>query len=228
MYQGVIYRHYRITEDGFEKSYIGKHEGLNPEKNRWGSNGRYYKPKNKSKTVYFWNAIQKYGWDSFTHEILLVIQCETIEELRFWIKEFECYYIWYYDSYYKNGNGYNMTLGGEGTSGFKHTDEMRKRNSEAQKRIASEPDYINPFKDKKHTSKTRELMSKNHANFLGDKHPRAKKVMCINNGMIFNTIKDAKEWIGKGDIKACLNGRTKSAGRDPDTGEKLTWKYVEF
>lgn len=227
MYQGVIYRHYRITEDGFEKSYIGKHEGLNPEKNRWGLNGRYYKPKNKSKTVYFWNAIQKYGWDSFNHEILLVIQCETIEELKFWIKEWECYYIWYYNSYYKNGNGYNMTFGGQGTSGFKHNDEMKKRNSEAQKRIASEPGYINPFKDKKHTSETRKLMSKNHADFSGDKHPRAKKVLCINNGMTFNTIKEAKEWVGKGDIKACLNGRAKSAGRDPDTGEKLRWKYVE-
>lgn len=51
MYQGVIYRHYRITEDGFEKSYIGKHEGLNPEKNRWHKDGSGYKPRNNKGTT---------------------------------------------------------------------------------------------------------------------------------------------------------------------------------
>lgn len=32
---------------------------------RWGSNGKNYR-----QCPYFWNAIQKYEWDSFDHNIL--------------------------------------------------------------------------------------------------------------------------------------------------------------
>ena len=52
---------------------------------------------------YFYNAIKKYGWDSFQHNILKENICE--EAASYWEK----YYIKEFDSYY---NGYNATEGG--------------------------------------------------------------------------------------------------------------------
>lgn len=50
-------------------------------------------------------------------------------------------------------------------------------------------------------------------------------IMCINTGQIFKSINDAKRWIGKGDIQAVLSGKQNTAGRHPETGEKLLWQY---
>ena len=44
------------------KSYIGITKNTNK---RFGTNGNGYKNQPK-----FWNAIQKYGWENFTHEII--------------------------------------------------------------------------------------------------------------------------------------------------------------
>ena len=46
----------------------------------------------------------------------------------------------------------------------------------------------------------------------GDKHPSAKKVICLETKQVFGCIKDAQEWLGKGNIKHCLAGRNKTAG----------------
>ena len=53
------------------------------------------------------------------------------------------------------------------------------------------------------------------------------KVICLETGQVFNSIKEAKQWIGKGDIVACLRGRQKSAGLHPETGQRLHWMYYE-
>lgn len=54
----------------------------------------------------------------------------------------------------------------------------------------------------------------------------AKKVVCIETGDIFNSIKDASEWC-HGNIKGFFKGKQKYAGKHPDTGEKLHWMYYE-
>lgn len=98
------------------KKYIGR---TNNTKRRWRGGGIEYKPdKNGNENVAFWNAIQKYGWDNFEHEVL--ISNLTLDES----KEIEKYYIKYYQTFigfYKNKKdrkGYNSTLGGEGTKGL--------------------------------------------------------------------------------------------------------------
>ena len=110
MFRGYIYRHWIINDGGIEKSYIGQTRQNNVEV-RWGINGNGYKPQNDKEYTKFWNAICKYGWDSFNHDILEVVENETVEELVKELNKLEKEYIKKYDSYY---NGYNSTIGGEG------------------------------------------------------------------------------------------------------------------
>ena len=113
-----------------------------PEK-RW-QNGNGYKS-NK----YFWNAIKKYGWDNFMHEILF--DNLTKEE----VKLLEKIYITLYDTTNKN-KGYNITKGGESANGLKHTEEWRKNMSEKMKGENS------PFYGKH--------LSKEHKRKIGESH----------------------------------------------------------
>lgn len=55
-----------------------------------------------------------------------------------------------------------------------------------------------------------------------------KKVVCINNGKVFNTIKDAANWanISANSLSRYLNGRQKTAGVDPVTKSKYIWKII--
>ena len=54
----------------------------------------------------FYRAIRKYGEDNFFIELLENVSNDKLDER-------ECYWIKEYDSYY---NGYNSTLGGNGTA----------------------------------------------------------------------------------------------------------------
>lgn len=69
---------------------------------RWKKDGSGYKDQ-----PHFWNAIQKYGWDNFKHEIIL--QVNTLEDAC----NIEKYLIKHYKTYDRK-YGYNLTLGGEG------------------------------------------------------------------------------------------------------------------
>jgi len=56
-------------------------------------------------------------------------------------------------------------------------------------------------------------------------HP-TKKVINLNTMEIFNSVKEAHIKY-KGDISKCCKGKTKSAGKHPETGEKLRWMYYD-
>lgn len=77
---------------------------------------------NKDKNV-FHRALRKYGEENFKWEV--IDNAETEEEL----KEKEIYYISFYNSYIhaENSNGYNLTYGGEGTSGYKLSNESKRK-----------------------------------------------------------------------------------------------------
>ena len=60
----------------------------------------------------------------------------------------------------------------------------------------------------------------------GGKSPTAKKVVCIETKQVFDCVKDAIEWCG-GDISKCCKGKTKTAGKHPETGERLHWLYYD-
>ena len=63
----------------------------------------------------------------------------------------------------------------------------------------------------------------------GENHPKARKVILLNTGEVFDYIKQAEEKykVANGNISHCCNGRIKSAGKDNETGEKLVWMYLE-
>lgn len=107
---------------------------------RWG-NGKNY---NGNK--FFKNAIEKYGWENFEHEILF---SGLTEEKA---KEIEKNLILEYKSYDSNF-GYNITMGGESGNGLKHTEETKKKISNAEK------GRVSPMKGKKHSEETRRKIS---------------------------------------------------------------------
>lgn len=146
------------------KVYIGI-TGKEPEI-RW-CNGMGY-PNNK----HFTNAINKYGWENFTHEILFT----NLTKEEACQKEIELI------AFYKSNQskfGYNQSTGGEchtqgchwteehkrktseSLKGQKHTEERRRKNSES-------------HKGKKHSMEARLKISKNSFN-RGKKLPEEYK-----------------------------------------------------
>lgn len=183
------------------KRYVGITSTI-PEK-RW-SRGNGYK-----QNAHFWRAIQLYGWDAFTHEILA--QQLTYEQAA----DLERSLIESWDLTNPQ-NGYNLSKGdGAGIS-----EETRHRMSEAQKgnknsigRVWSDEGkqkiskslkqyystHDGTFKGRTHTDDTKKKMKqrqfseearakmrKKHANVSGAKNPSAKAVNRIdpNNGSI--------------------------------------------
>lgn len=90
-------------------------------------------------------ARDKYKIDNFKTEILK--ECGTQDELNQW----EQYYIKELNTKYPNG--YNLTDGGGGISGFKHSEETKKKISEIQ--IGKE----SPMKGKHHTEEAKKKLS---------------------------------------------------------------------
>ena len=79
------------------------------------------------------NAIKKYGKDAFVVEIL---EEDVPEHL---LAKFECLHIRFWNA--KVPNGYNLTDGGEGMSGWKASQETRRKISEAQKGKSLSPEH---------------------------------------------------------------------------------------
>lgn len=110
---------------------------------RWGKHGEGYKS-----NAHFWSAIQKYGWENFTHE--LIATGLTVDEAG----ETEKKYIAEYDSANPK-NGYNIALGGQYGKRGKETSENiskrmkewwkdpnnREKQSARSKEMWSDPDY---------------------------------------------------------------------------------------
>lgn len=119
MYIGYIYK---ISNKDNGKSYIGKTIDLNRRftQHCLGRGG----------TKALNNAIRKYGKDNFTFECLESIIRNSIEELNEALNIRECYFIKEYDTF---KTGYNCTIGGDGTSYYKHSEETKRKLSEAHK-----------------------------------------------------------------------------------------------
>lgn len=92
---------YKITNTVNGKAYIG-----------WTNNivNRFKRHQRQGHALH--NAICKYGWDTFTKQVLVV--SNNVQ----YIKDLEVKAIALYNTFYVDGKGYNLTRGGEGTVGF--------------------------------------------------------------------------------------------------------------
>ena len=191
----IVYKH---TNKINGKIYIGI-TCQKPE-NRW------RKGKGYNKGTYIYNALEKYGWDNFEHEILFegLTEIEARKKESELIKQFRCN---------EETFGYNLTEGGEHnipnqvirdkiskTNKAKMTSERRQQHRE----IALKLDYNgerNPFFGKHHDESTRKRMSENHwskkqpeifkdifCNKKGKNNPSAKKVVRLIDGKIYDTM----------------------------------------
>lgn len=185
----------------------------------------------------FWNAIKKYTWDGFLHEVI----ADGLTENEAKKKEIELIAL-YKTNCCKYDNpelGYNMTDGGDGISGWHHSEESKRKMRESRKVLSGEN---HPMYGRKHTQETKnkirisrqrislseECKIKMSKSKIGIKNNQAVCVYCIETNTIFGTIIDGANYAGVSRISLenNLNNKWKHAGRHPVTGEQLSWKYV--
>lgn len=95
------------------KQYVGQANDFNERERKWRCTKYPYAG------ILINNARDKYGVENFKSEILK--ECQTQEELNFW----EQYYIKGLNT--KVPNGYNLTDGGDTSSGYKFTEDQKNR-----------------------------------------------------------------------------------------------------
>ena len=114
----MIYTIYKSVNTKTGKVYIGFDS-------KWPNRKIVHKSASKKGTTKFYNAIRKYGWDTFEWEILY--QSKDREHT---LNIMESFFIKEYDSF---DNGYNLTLGGDGCFGMVLSSEAKKNISEKNK-----------------------------------------------------------------------------------------------
>ena len=221
----VVYKH--TSPNG--KVYIGI--TMKKPEYRW-NNGRGYKT-NK----HFYNAILKYGWDNFQHDI--VASGLTKEEAC----KMEQELIAKHDST-NTSKGYNQSIGGEsGSLGVKYsleTIEKRKRNrtyttswAKGKKFSAEHIEKIRIANTgKKHSEETKKKLSEAHkgkttwikGKTMSDEI-RAKEstpIICVETNIYYFGLMEAERQTGinHSNISNCLKGKRRTAGG-------YSWKYAE-
>ena len=172
---------------------------------------------------YFTKAINKYGWNSFAHEVLFVgLTKEEAEE-----KEIEL--IKNYKSDLRK-YGYNIQHGGNSVG--KHSEETKNKIAQANK--GRKPwDY-----KVGHSEDTKRKMSKSHMGMVLSENAKKKisialtgrkqtkesiekrvkhfrkRVICIETNAVFESLKDAAKYanVRYQSVSACVNGITATSG----------------
>lgn len=185
---------------------------------RW-KNGRGYKNQ-----PYLFNAIQKYGWDNFKHEVLLcgLTQQEASMAERIFIG---------YWGLTQHDNGYNIEDGG--VSGYVMSDETKMKHSISM--VGKNAGERNPMyskhltqeqKDKISTANRGKKRSVESRRKMSANRPKKKVLQFDKNTheiiSVFESTHDAyrKTGIGQQNICRCCNHQTKTAGG-------YYWEYEE-
>ena len=178
--------------------YIGI-TSCSPDK-RWGKNGSHYK-----KNTHFWNAIQKYGWDGFEHNILysgLSMQDACIKEKEI-IEKYQTY---------NPSFGYNNTKGGEEVIEFSDQSKQRMSDSKKNRVITKEwREHLSesgkgrvPWNKDKHLSDEHKeklrIASTGRKQSIEaiSKTANAHKKKTVCDGIIFDSIDDCAKYLGIG------------------------------
>lgn len=109
---------------------------------------------NAKRNMVIAKAILKYGKENF--EISVLEECVDEKELRkkekVWIAELNTF-----------NDGYNMTLGGDGLLGYKHTDETKEKMSKSQ---IGNKNNKGHFKGRNHSEHSKKLISEKNSGSL--------------------------------------------------------------
>ena len=160
--------------------------------------------KNEHKSFLVYKALRKYNMIE-TLELIVIDTAYNNEELS----EKETAYIHFYNSYYVNGYGYNMTLGGEGTSSYVRTEEDRKKISISQKKRFEDPD-------------TRQRMSERGKKQFED--PEARQRMSEIKQIYYEEHPDARQRMSE--IKQKYHEEHPEAGKKHS--EIMKKRFVEY
>ena len=106
---------YKATNTVNGKEYIGFALDLESRKRA------HYNRANRGEGEYFHNALRKYGFDMFEWTVLK--EDATLDDEIALIEQHETY-----------KKGYNLTMGGEGKLGCKHSEKAKKKISDARKK----------------------------------------------------------------------------------------------
>ena len=115
-----LYELYLITNKVNNKKYVGQTMSRKGYMERWKEHVDESKYSSRQSCILH-KAISKYGKESFNIKRLL----KDIPEKD--IDRLEQRFIERYNTFYEYGQGYNMTLGGQGVHGYKHTEETKAR-----------------------------------------------------------------------------------------------------
>jgi group I intron endonuclease len=147
---------YKITNLTNSKVYIGQSVNLNSRKSAY-RNGNFH-------NAHIRNAVNKYGWENFSIQILLYCDEE-------WLDHYEISLIKLYKSI-DGIFGYNKESGGNKNKRL--SEDVKKRMSEKKKGTLLGKE--NPFYGKKHTEETKEKISRSRkGKLVGEYNPNYGK-----------------------------------------------------
>lgn len=188
---------------------------------------------------HFYAAIQKYGWEAFSHEVLaegLTKEAACAMEVQLIAEHGST----------DPAKGYNLSRGGDKTTlGYRVSPETRQKISRALTgKLKGRPH------SKEHAERIRAALTGHQCSeetreklrqALGDRfqtedartrqkentpkgagHHRATRVICLDTGEVYDTIKDAAEahGLGRSRVSACCRGLQQTAG-----GKR--WQYYK-
>lgn len=203
--QGIIYKY--TSPSG--KVYIGQTTDPNKRKSK-------HKQESNNLQTKFSAAICKYGFENFEYEILFETKLtEDLQKLKRVLDAMEIAYISYYNSV---NNGYNLSLGGGGSLGYKHTEEWKE---EARMRMLGNQNGLGKTKtdEEKQQISERQLghfISEETKKKIGDKNSKAI-IQLDKQGNFIQEFKSAVEAsttlnLSRTGINNCCNGLSKSSG----------------
>lgn len=169
-------------------------------------------------------ALNKYGWDNFEHKILF----SNIDECTAKLIEKQLIQEWHTQD---DNYGYNITSGGDGVPGLKHTDESKRKMS-LSKSGANHPNYGCHLSDStKEKIRDRLVGNTNAAGCIRSNETRAKmarakykpvasyldgSIVCVYESAL---CAEQRTGINRKNISLCCYGKRRHAGG-------YAWKFA--